>query len=65
MYCNWFLSGFTLLAVSIYLFYLWQPPPEWSVCRLRVVSRCESGHMAGQRLRCAAGNTGWGPVPGM
>ena len=22
MYCNWFLAGFTLLAVSIYLFYL-------------------------------------------
>ena len=21
MYCNWFLSGFTLLAISIYLFY--------------------------------------------
>ena len=47
------------------MIYLWQPPPGWSVCRLRVVSRCETGHMAGQRLRCAAGNTGWGPVPGM
>ena len=39
----------------------------WSVWRVMVVSRWERerGHTRGHRLRCAAGNTGWGPVPGM
>ena len=47
------------------VYYLSQPWPVWSVCRVRVVSRWEMGQTWGQRLRCAAGNTGWGPVPGM
>ena len=45
--------------------YLSQPCPVWSVWRVMVVSRWERGHTRGHRLRCAAGNTGCGPVPGM
>ena len=45
--------------------YLSHPCPVWSVWRVMVVSRWERGHTRGHRLRCAAGNTGCGPVPGM
>ena len=42
-----------------------QPTPTWSVCSVRLVSSWATGHEVGQSVRCEAGNTGWGPVPGM
>ena len=56
--------GFTKLCHDTHLSH---PCPVWSVWRVMVVSRWERerGHTRGHRLRCAAGNTGWGPVPGM
>ena len=32
---------------------------------MRLVSRWASGHEAGHSVRCEAGNTGCGPVPGI
>ena len=57
----------TEIPIRMFLEYLSHPWPVWSVWRVMVVSRWERerGHTRGHRLRCAAGNTGWGPVPGM